>query len=243
MRHDDRRSDFVQQLRATFAPGGVSYFDVGNIGSALRCNQLRQIRGPDFARAGPLRVKLRKSEPVGIGLFGALRSEHSRDLIEGNVMRGEGTIEIGMKWRTAMAGTIDDINFVALLHQQCGPAWSAIRCTHPIGALAAATVHQHDRIRMADPGGDLIFDVHLFAVDHRAARNFGAFHSHPEKTPFGEVEWGFLGGSGAPSLSSQWCGGAQHTQDRQRARGHGRKIPAGKLILRWHGGTPCDVLK
>src|SRR5215471_16017952 len=97
-------------------------------------------------------------------------------------------MQIGMERRAAVAGTIDDIDFVAFLKQVSRPTAPAIGSAHPIGALSAAAVHQHDRVRMANPRRYLILDVHLLAIDYGAAGEFSALDADPEIAPFGDVE-------------------------------------------------------
>src|ERR1700686_5168771 len=89
-----------------------------------------------------------------------------------------------------MAGAIDYVDPVALLEKMSGPAPAAVGSAHPVEALASSAVDQHDRIGVLHLGGDLVFDVHLLAVDYRgrAAGERGAFYSDPEETPFGDVE-------------------------------------------------------
>ncbi len=231
MRHYDRGPDFVQQFSAALAPRRMGELNARDIRSTLRCDQLRQVRRADFARAGPLIVELRKSEAARIGTLGALWREHCRDLIERDVLLRERAIEIRMERRAAMAGAIDNVHLVAFLHQQRGPAWAAVGRTHPIRALAAAAVHQHDGIRMPDARGNLILDVHLLAVDHGAARDFGPLHANPEEAPFGQIERRFTGHGCGSSLGCKRSPGSQGAENRQRARSPSGKIAAGKLIV------------
>src|ERR1700686_4950393 len=101
-----------------------------------------------------------------------------------------------MKGRGAGAGTVDDVNFVAFFDEKRRPAATAIGSAHPVRALSAAAVDQHDRIRMADPRRGLILHVHLLTVDHGAASQVGPLHAHPEVAPLGDVEGWSASGSG-----------------------------------------------
>ena len=188
MRHDDGGSDFVEQFRAALAPSGMRDFNIRDIRSALRCNQLRQVRRTYFARARPLSMQLREPQAIGIGLLGALRREHVRDLIQREVLRRKRAVQIGMIRRTAVAGPIDHVDFVAFLHQQRGPARTAVGAAHPVRALAAPAMNQHDGKRMLDHSWNLVLHIHLLAVDDGPARDFSALHAHPEEAPFSEIE-------------------------------------------------------
>ena len=102
-----------------------------------------------------------------------------------------------MEGRAAVAGAVDHIDAVAFLREERGPAGAAVGGAHPVEALAAAAVHQHDRVGVFDLRGDPGFDVHLAAVDYGAAGEIGAVDAHPEIAPLGEVEGDFRGSGGA----------------------------------------------
>jgi hypothetical protein len=92
---------------------------------------------------------------------------------------------------------IDDVNPIPFLQKMRGPAAPAVGRAHPIEALSAAAVHQHDRVGMFYLRGDPGFNVHLAAVDDGAAGEIGAVDANPEIAPFGEIERDFRGCGGA----------------------------------------------
>ncbi len=139
----------------------------------------------------------------------------------------EGAMQIRMKWRSAVARTVNDVHFVALFEEQGCPTTTPIRSTHPIGALSSAAVHQHDRVRVADARWDLILNVHLLTVDNRAAGKIGTLDTHPEVAPLGNVERRSLY-TGAVSLGfSCLCFQLSAFHQRQAAGCKSSKIPAG----------------
>src|SRR5579862_10031382 len=110
--------------------------------------------------------------------------------------------------RTAVARAIDDVHLVAFLHQQRGPSGASIGTAHPVRALAAASMNQHDGVGMFYARRNLILHIHLLAIYHSAARNFGALNTHPEEAPLGEIDRRVSCGRGS-SLRGEWGTGAQ----------------------------------
>ena len=129
-----------------------------------------------------------------------------------------------------MAGPIDHIDLVAFLHQQRGPSGAAIGTAHPVRALAAAAVNQHDRVGMSYARRNLVLHIHLLAVDDCPARNLGLFHAHPEEAPLREIEW-CVGSPRSCRFARQVGAGAQSAENRYCSGGHGGEIAPGKLIL------------
>jgi hypothetical protein len=117
-----------------------------------------------------------------------------------------------------MSRPIDDVDFESFLNQILEPSGPAVRRPHPVGTLTAATVHEHDRERMSDDGGNHVLDVHLLPADKRAARGLGAPHVHPHVAPFGDVERNF--GSTTRGLLRQ-CGGISGRGQRCQCGGRG----------------------
>jgi hypothetical protein len=68
------------------------------------------------------------------------------------------------------------------------PAWSPVGRAHPIEALPAASVHQHNGERFPHARGDHVLDVHLLPTDEAATRCVSALHVDPHEAPFGEIE-------------------------------------------------------
>src|SRR5579871_1302135 len=97
-----------------------------------------------------------------------------------------------MERRASVARAVNYVDAESFFQEVRGPAAAAIGSAHPIGALPAAAVDHHDRIRVPHLRGDPIFDVHLAAGDYGAAGEFGAFDAEPEVTPLGEVERGVI---------------------------------------------------
>ena len=93
-----------------------------------------------------------------------------------------------MKRRTAVSRTIDDVHAEPRLKQIRDPARTSVWRAHPIGALAAAAVDEHHRVRMPHPRRNPVLDVHLSAADDGAARETSLLDADPEIAPLGEIE-------------------------------------------------------
>jgi len=110
-------------------------------------------------RFRPLIVKLRIggiAEPASAGgSIGSLRRKQTGYGFEGLRTR-PASMQIGMVGRAAVTGAVHDVDLVAFLEQHGGPAATAVGRAHPIQTLPAAAVHQHDRVRVPDLGGNLI---------------------------------------------------------------------------------------
>ena len=166
---------------------GAACYGVGDVGPALRCDHLIEIRRSDLARPRPLVVQWpigpdRRSAGVGRGELPRHPFERRREL------RRERTIQIRMKRRAPVAGAIDDVDLVTLLQQVGRPSRTPVRSAHPVEALSSAAVHEHDGIGMTHLRRDPVLDVHLLAVHDRAAREMRLLDAHPEVAPLGEVE-------------------------------------------------------
>ena len=156
------------------------------IAPTLTRHQLIEFRCSHFTGSGPLVVQLPirpRGRPRRIR-----RREQSRDGLEHRGLGRERAVEIRMERRPAVTRPIDDVDAEASLQQAGKPARATVRSAHPVGALAAAAVYQHHRVRMARLRGDPVLDVHLLAVDHRAARQVRLLDPDPEVAPFGEIE-------------------------------------------------------
>ena len=79
-----------------------------------------------------------------------------------------------------MARAVDDVDLVAALDEHRRPAGAAVEGLHPVEALAAAAVDEHDRIRLGDLDGLLPLDVHGPAHDG-AVRALDPLDAGPEE--------------------------------------------------------------
>ncbi len=127
-------------------------------------------------------------------------------LFEGLGFAVELAVDEGLVGVASLAGTVDDVDFVALFEEERGPAAPAVGVAVPVATLAVASVDEHDRIRVAHYGGDPVFDEHLHAVADGAAGEQGMFDAVEAEGPFGDVEDGAgIGGRLCADLGRQRC--------------------------------------
>ena len=100
----------------------------GDVRAALRCHKLVEIRRSHVARARPLIVQMLEGDRLRIARVGIRRRESSGNVFERErLLAGTAPCRSGMKWRAAMAGAVDDINFVAFFERERSPSRGAHR--------------------------------------------------------------------------------------------------------------------
>jgi len=198
VRHEHRRTDIIEQRRATASP--------------------------QLPRDGVVRHRLvhRRDHLRDVRIVHALL-QLARDLLECRRLPVEQAVYERLERIASLSRPIDDVDRVALGDELGHPAAAAIGRAQPVAALAVAAVNQNDRIGMPDLGGNPVLDEHLRAVDHRSARELRALDAVPEVAPVGDVEhraWCGLraraqrnrcGSDGSGSETSKFAASQWHT--------------------------------
>ena len=130
----------------------------------------------------------------------------------------------------ALAGTIEYVHLVPLLQEQRGPAAAAVGHVEPVGALSEAAMNQHDRVGMANLGGNPMLDIHLHAVADGAASEQRVLDAVPVVGPLGDIE---RGAEISRSLRTELRRG-------ERRRHQGAQFASGELLLH-EAILPCLI--
>ncbi len=233
MGHDHRRTDLVEQHGSALAPhrmrdDGRGWVEAGrragrsgrdHIRTALGGDELVEVLRSNRAFAHPLIVEMLERERFG-GSRRIGRREAPRDVFERSGDGRESPVEQRMERRAPVTGAIDDIDAVAFLRQISGPAGTPVGGAHPVEALAAAAVYEHDRVGMLHFAGNPGLHIHLLATDVGAAGEIGALDAHPEVAPLGQIERDFRGRRGASRiLRGELTGLGQHGGHSETAGG------------------------
>jgi hypothetical protein len=148
MRDHDGRPDAIEQLTQVLL-------------------QYRVRHGGAGFRAGGMHGHFLRVGSAAARVLPALHRERIGDELGGR-RRTQLFAIVARVGRAAMRGTIDEVHVEAGHEEVVEPPIAAIRRAHPVGGLAAAAVHQHQRIRMALARGQLEAHMHL-AIDGCAA--------------------------------------------------------------------------
>src|SRR5699024_7977709 len=81
---------------------------------------------------------------------------------------------------STMPWWIHNIDFIALLQQECSPARTTVRCRNPIEPLASTDVDEHNRELLSYLLWFLIFDIHLRPINNRMTFTCRVVQPDPE---------------------------------------------------------------
>jgi hypothetical protein len=204
---------------AATAGGRAGRLRIHDVAAALRGEELRHVCGPGHTLARPHRVV----PAVGIRIVGPADREDElalQALHRAGALRNR-AVEILVLWRPSVAWAVHDVHLVAFGGQVLEPARAPVGRAHPVEALPAAAVYQHDRERVPHTRRHHVLDVHLLPADEAAARRIGPLHVDPHVAPLGQIEWKLLGRrrGGKGELGCLRGTGRQWTQGRRRRAG------------------------
>ena len=138
-------------------------------------------------------------------------------------LRGERAMHERLIRIAALARPIEHVDLVALLQKQRGPAAAAVGRAEPVRALPEAAMNQHDRIGVANLGGDPVLDVHLHAVADGAASEQRVLDAVPVVGPLGDIEHGSRSLRIEPARRADGCQRSTASAPELAAGNHARR--------------------